>query len=143
MAVSDRESLAAQQEALAAALVAGAAAPPGFDPRLLTVARRALLNKRAGEVARAWPGLSGAFGPQWTKRFRAWAEAQPPRGSLRDGFDFARDLAAAGDLPAAAVPELAAREGYWAYDGTAAPVPRRLPPVLRHWLGRYRVRRLS
>jgi hypothetical protein len=141
--MSTREGLARQQEALAAALVAGAAAPPGFDVRLLDAARNALLNKRAGEVSHAWPELAAALGPQWRVRFKDWARARAPRGSLRDGFDFARDLAAAGDLPERAAVELAAREGHWHYDGTNPPRPRRIPPLLRHWIGRHRVWRLT
>ena len=40
--------LAARQEELVAALVAGGPVPSGFDPGRLAVARRALLRKRAG-----------------------------------------------------------------------------------------------
>jgi hypothetical protein len=135
-----RERLATRQAALTAALVAGAEPPPGFDPDLVAVARSALLNKRAGEVAHAWPELAAALAAQWRPTFRAWAAARPPAGSLRDGFDLARDLARDGRLPAAARAELRAREGYWHYDGTAPPRPRRLPTVTaRYWLGVARV----
>ncbi len=140
---ASRERLAAQQAALTAALVAGAPAPSGCDARLCSAAKSALLNKRAGEVAHHWPRLAAGLGEQWRTRFRAWAAGRPPRGSLCDGFDFARHLAVTGALPGGAVAELAAREGFWNYDGETPPLPRRLPPFVRGWLGRRRVRMLT
>jgi hypothetical protein len=137
-----RQRIAAQQAALTAALVAGAAAPPGFDERRLAVAVAALLNKRADEVANAWPALAAALGTGWRPLFRTFAAGRPPHGSLCDGFDFARQLAQAGRLPPAAVPELRAREAYWRYSGAAPPRPRRLPAPVQRWLGAWRVRRL-
>ncbi|MEU8189675.1 hypothetical protein AB0C00_20620, partial [Micromonospora carbonacea] len=47
--------LAARQAELVAALVAGGPLPPGFVPAPVDAARRALLRKRAGDVARHWP----------------------------------------------------------------------------------------
>jgi hypothetical protein len=138
-----RQRLAAQQEALVAALVAGAPPPPGFDAVRLDAARTALLRKRAGEVRRTWPALAAQLGPQWTDAFAGWADGRPTHGALRDGFDFARALARTGDLPQLAVGELAAQEGYWHYDGETAPQPRRLPGPARRWLGHRRVRRLG
>jgi hypothetical protein len=137
-----RERLAAQQAALTAALVAGAPAPAGVDARLFGAARSALLNKRAGEVAHTWPRLAAALDAQWRPRFRAWATGRPPRGSLCDGFDFARHLAVTGALPADAAAELAAREGFWVYDGETPPRRRRVPGFARPWVGRLRVRML-
>jgi len=122
-------SLADRQAELVAALTAGAAVPAGFDPRLVEAARVALLRKRAGEVARQWPELAHALGPGWHRRWSAWAATRPTRGSLRDGWDLARELAARGDLPAPAGAELATREAALAYDGKQAPRPRRLPAV--------------
>lgn len=124
-------SLAARQAELVAALTAGAAVPPGFDARLVEAARVALLRKRAGEVARQWPDLARALGSGWYRRWSAWAATRPTRGSLRDGWDLARELAARGELPAAAGPELAAREALLRYDGATPPRPRRLPAVRR------------
>ena len=121
--------LAARQAALVAALTAGAAVPPGFDARLIAVARAALLRKRAGEVARHWPWL--ASGPSWPAEFTGWAANRTTRGSLRDGWDLARELASLGALPAPAAEELAVREATWHYDGRSAPRPRRAPAV-RH-----------
>jgi hypothetical protein len=122
-------SLADRQAGLVAALTSGAPVPPGFDPRLVEVARVALLRKRAGEVARQWPLLAAAHGPRWAREFARWAAARPTRGSLRDGWDLARELGPA--LPPAAAEELAAREATMRYDGEHAPRPRRLPAVKR------------
>jgi hypothetical protein len=140
-----RRRLADRQAALTAALVAGREIPPGFDEKLVTVARSALLNKRAGEVAHAWPELRAALGDRWRALFRDWAAGRPPRGSFRDGFDFARHLATAGRLPAAAVDELIAREGHWRYLGDEPPRHRTrwLPVPARRWLGTIRVHRLT
>jgi hypothetical protein len=89
-AASPAGDLAARQSALVAALVAGGELPAGFDENLLSAARRALLAKRTDEVAVAWPLLAASFGTDWPTRFAAWAHARPPRGSFRDGRDFAR-----------------------------------------------------
>jgi hypothetical protein len=130
-------SLAEDQAALVAALVAGAALPDGFDAERVRVAREALLRKRAGEVAMAWPVLAASVvdphsggtskaafvvdphsggtskaafvSPQWTVEFREWARDRPTAGSYRDGLEFARFLDEAGRLPEAARPEFRAR----------------------------------
>jgi hypothetical protein len=125
------EGLAARQAALVSALTGGAPVPDGFDPRLVEVARIALLRKRAGEVARQWPLLASALGASWIREFSAWAAERPTRGSLRDGWDLARDLAARGALPAVAGEELAVREAEMSYDGESPP-RRRRAPALRH-----------
>ena len=122
-------SLAERQAALVAALTSGAPVPPGFDHRLVEVARVALLRKRAGEVARQWPELAAAFGGRWLREWSAWAADRPTQGSLRDGWDLARDLAVRAALPREAGAELAAREAAMHYDGRSAPRPRRLPAV--------------
>lgn len=123
--------LAARQAELVAALVAGAPTPAGFDTRLVDAARTALLRKRAADVARHWPLLVAGFGPLWMETFTGWAATRPTEGSLRDGWDLARALAAAGRLPAPAAEELAAREACWRYDGVSAPRRRRLPALRR------------
>jgi hypothetical protein len=120
------ETLAERQAALVAALTGGARVPVGFDPRLVEVARVALLRKRAGEVARQWPDLARALGSAWWPTWSAWAAARPTQGSLRDGWDLARSLPA---LPAEAGAELAEREATMRYDGQTAPRPRRAPAV--------------
>ncbi|GGQ50994.1 hypothetical protein [Couchioplanes azureus] len=124
-------SLAERQAALVAALTSGAPVPPGFDARLVGIARVALLRKRAGEVARQWPELAAALGPRWPDVWAGWAAHRPTQGSLRDGWDLARDLAGRGDLPPAAAAELATREAAMRYDGRSAPQTRRLPALRR------------
>ncbi|SCL69835.1 hypothetical protein GA0070606_5208 [Micromonospora citrea] len=119
--------LADRQAALVAALVAGAPLPPGFDPAALAAARAALLRKRAGDVARHWPLLAAGLGADWPATFARWAARRPTRGSLRDGWDLARDLRGQGTLPPLGAEELAAREATHRYDGHRPPRPRRLP----------------
>lgn len=125
------DELAARQAALVAALVAGAPLPAGFDPARVGAARDALLRKRAGEVARHWPMLAAGLGGRWPATFADWAAGRPGRGSLRDGWDLARELRARGELPALAEEELAAREARFRYRGEEPPRPRRLPAVRR------------
>jgi hypothetical protein len=120
-----RERLAARQAELVASLVAGADAPPGFDERLLTAARKALLRKRAGEAASAWPRLAASLGPQWTATFSGFAAGRPPVGALRDGWDLARSLANQSELAPVAAEELRGRERRWRYDGVHPPRRRR------------------
>ncbi|RAY13100.1 hypothetical protein DPM19_21640 [Actinomadura craniellae] len=120
--------LAAAQEALVRALVAGGPLPPGFDPVAVGAAERALLGKRAGEVGRAWPELARAYGDGWRDAFAGWARGRPPGGARRDGWGFAR--AHAATLPPAARRELAVHEACWAHAAAptagAEPRPRRL-----------------
>ncbi len=99
-------SLADRQAALVAALVAGAPIPDGFDHRLIGMARRALLRKRSGEVARHWPLLAASFGARWPAVFAEWADGRPTRGSFEDGLALARSL----PLTGASAEELAERE---------------------------------
>jgi hypothetical protein len=119
--------LAARQAALVAALVAGMPAPDGFDAELIGAARTALLRKRSGEVAAAWPLMAASYGRAWPAKFAAWAADRPPAGALRDGWDFARNAASA--LPPLAQEELRHRERTWSYDGRSAPRPRRLARI--------------
>jgi hypothetical protein len=128
--------LATRQRELVAALVAGAPVPAGLDHARVAAARRALLGKRAGEVADAWPLLAAALdssapGETFRTLFTRWAGARPPRGALRDGWDFARELASADRLPELAARELAARDVHSRYDGHREPRPRRLPAMRR------------
>ncbi|HEX5540477.1 MAG TPA: hypothetical protein VFX60_02770 [Micromonospora sp.] len=123
--------LAARQADLVAALVADAPVPAGFDPLRVEAARAALLRKRAGGVLRHWPLLAAGLGDVWLSTFTEWARTRPPPGPLRDGWDLARSLAAAGTLPALAAEELAVREAGWRYDGVGEPRRRRLPALQR------------
>ncbi len=121
--------LATRQAELVEALTAGKRVPDGFDGFRFEAARVALLRKRAGEVSRQWPMLAAGFGERWTREFAEWAAARPTQGSLRDGWDFARDLLARNALPPIAAGELVEREAAWHYDGASAPRPRRGPAV--------------
>ncbi|RLQ10780.1 hypothetical protein EAD96_02080 [Micromonospora sp. BL1] len=123
--------LAARQAELVAALVAGGPLPPGFAPAPVEAARRALLRKRAGDVARHWPLLAAGLGADWPATFTAWADSRPTNGSLRDGWDLARDLRDRDALPPLGAEELTAREAASRYDGRRPPRPRRLPALAR------------
>ena len=129
-----RDELAARQAELVAALVAGGPMPAGFDEAGVRAAATALLRKRAGEVAAAWPALRAYLDDRWTEVFDAWAAGRPPRGSLRDGWDLARQVlppAPGGLRHAEALIERAQREARLVYDGANPPRARRLPAVRR------------
>jgi hypothetical protein len=126
---SGGRSLADRQAELVTTLTSGSPVPPGFDPRLIETARAALLRKRAGEVARTWPALAAAYGPNWKREFARWAATRPTQGSLRDGWNMARDLGPS--RPTSAAEELAERESIWRYDGKSAPRRRRTPALRR------------
>ena len=121
------DELARRQAALVAALVAGGQTPPGFDETRVRSAAVALVRKRASDVAKAWPLLRASLGPQWGLEFATWAAGRPSPGPLRDGWDFARHLAARVGLEAPAKQELAEHEIRWRYDGISPPRRRRLP----------------
>ena len=141
--MASREDLAAAQAALVAALVAGGPPPSGFDTARLGAASRALLRKRAGEVARAWPYLAADQGPRWAAVFAGWAHGRPTRGAWLDGWDFAR--AHRAGLGPAATLELLRCEAAWRHDGAGDPERRRLRlmrapgGVLVHAFGRTRL----
>lgn len=126
---SPHATLAERQRALVAALLGIGPAPDGFDTGRLRTASDALLRKRSGEVANAWPQLARSFGTRWVDSFGAWARGRPRGGSIRDGWDFARSHIA--ELSAAAASELACREALWRYDSEHQPVRRRLPWIAR------------
>ena len=120
--------LAARQAELVAALVAGAPDPAGFDPDRLAVARRALLRKRAGEVAAVWPLLAASLGPRLARhRSPLTSTGRAPAGALRDGWDLARELGRRGELSDAAAVELAEREVTLHHDGATAAAAGRSP----------------
>ena len=128
--------LAARQAALAAALVAGALDPAGFDSARLAATRRALLRKRAGEAAREWPAFAASLGTRWTQVFADHHACWERAGALRDGWDLARALRA--ELTPEAAAELAEREAMMRYDGVRDPRPRRLGHLRVALTRRYR-----
>jgi hypothetical protein len=122
--MSGGTELAAAQEALVRAMTAGGPLPDGFDATAVGAAARGILYKRAGEVARAWPSLAASYGTSWKRAFADWASERPTRGSLCDGWDFAR--AHQGELSEEAVRELALVEARWCNDGHGGPRRRRM-----------------
>lgn len=124
--------LAEQQSALVAALVLGAACPPGLDPEAVRATRDQLLDKRSRAVARAWPRLAGACGAQWRQRFSAWAGGHAPAGPRLDGYRFARWLAAERDLASSPQLAVAVARVLLGWRETATGLrPRRGPRVVR------------
>jgi hypothetical protein len=121
--MNSQDELRLAQRALVAALVAGAPLPAGFDAGRVQAAARALLRKRAAEVARSWPELASSYGPAWPTIFAGWASERPTRGSWLDGWDFGRDHR--GSLAPGARVELAVCEARWVHQGTAEPRRRR------------------
>ncbi|MFD6155250.1 hypothetical protein ACFWF7_15770 [Nocardia sp. NPDC060256] len=89
MAPTAADVLAERQAALVRALVAGSPIPDGFDTEAVAAAARALLHKRAGEVARRFPLLVHACGDDFTERFLAWATGKPKTSTASDATAFA------------------------------------------------------
>jgi hypothetical protein len=109
--VDGRTQLGALQAELVRALTGQGGPPDGFDAARLQAAANALVRKRVGAVARAWPGLARALGESFGERFTAFAQVSSvPKegGPLADGRAFARTLQAAGELPDAGRLEAAA-----------------------------------
>lgn len=123
---SDREELARRQAELVAALVDGAAAPAGFDAGRVDTLAGALRAKRARAIARTWPRLARALGPEWPaalERHLRRRPAPPPSGGLGDGRELARALASEGGLPWEGRLELLGVElrNRWTADGRRQP----------------------
>ncbi|MET3806795.1 hypothetical protein ABIB25_003815 [Nakamurella sp. UYEF19] len=134
---SAADGYASAQAVLVAALTGTGPLPPGFDEVRIEAARKALLRKRAGETALQWPALAGALAADFLPRFSEWAAHRPTAGSVRDGWDLARDLASRSELPAPAVVELTEKRLLFSYRGRSAPRRRRAPRFARcqgRWL---------
>jgi hypothetical protein len=96
-----RESLAADQDALLAHLVGTESAPQGFDVSRLAEVREGLRNKRALQLALAWPTLVRPLGEEFPAHFDTFARsvaAPPVADGIVDGRRFARYLADVGAL---------------------------------------------
>jgi uncharacterized protein (UPF0276 family) len=118
--------LAARESELVGALVAGGPDPAGVDVHRLAATRLALLHKRAGLAATAWPRLARSV-PDWPAVFARHARPHggSPFGPLRDGWDVARTLRNRNELPDGAAREVAEREAALRYDGRSEPRRRR------------------
>ncbi|GAM44933.1 hypothetical protein NSK11_contig00011-0013 [Nocardia seriolae] len=81
------------------ALVAGAAVPPGFDAADLAATAQGLLHKRAHEVARRFPHLALAAGPDFTARYVEWARTRPKTTTIADAAAFASEFGLPGPGP--------------------------------------------
>lgn len=90
--MTEPDSLAEQQAALVRALVSGGPAPAGFDAADLSATAHALLHKRADEVAKRFPLLAHACGPEFTAKFMTWAGTRPKTSTAADAAAFATDL---------------------------------------------------
>ena len=75
--MSDDARLAAAQEKLVAALVAGGDAPDGFDARGTRATAAILLGKRRNAVRRAVPLIPRMLGVNFGARFDEFAKAKP------------------------------------------------------------------
>ncbi|GAA4712185.1 hypothetical protein GCM10023215_63550 [Pseudonocardia yuanmonensis] len=99
--------------------------PPGFATDRLAATRAALLRKRSGQAAAAWPLLAAGLGADWTGLACTVLAGRPVAGALRDGWDVARAARDAGRLSEGARRELVERERAFRYD-VRPPRPRRL-----------------
>jgi hypothetical protein len=134
--VDGRTQLGTLQAELVRALTGQGAPPDGFDTARLRAAADALIRKRAGAVARAWPGLARALGESFGERFTAFARVSsvPKKGGpLADGRAFARSLQVTGELPDAGRLEAAAVDLHYA-TRKGGLVPRRRPALRITWL---------
>lgn len=97
-----RARLAADQQALLAALVTGGEPPAGFDAQRVRIQAGALLAKRTRVAAHHHPWLAAALGSHYAAAFAGYAAVHPlPAGgtSRTDAASFEAHLAARGTLP--------------------------------------------
>jgi hypothetical protein len=90
-------SLAARQQALVAALVAGAPPPAGLSPERVRLQALALLRKRSRIAARHRPELAAQLGDAYWTAFQRYAATRPgpPPSPHADAKAFARHIRAA------------------------------------------------
>jgi hypothetical protein len=141
-----RADLARRQAELVSALVGGEEPPAGFDEARVRAAAAGLRAKRAHAIAKAWPRLARALGPDFpaeVDRHVRRLPFAPASGPLGDGRELARALAAAGRLPWEGRLELLAaglrgRRAALAVAGRRSPaelvVAMRLPGLGERWL---------
>lgn len=97
-----RARLAAGQQALLAALVAGGTAPDGFDPERLRVQARSLTLKRTRVAAAHHPWLAEALGADHAVLFARYAHTHPltaGRSGHADAAAFEAYLRDTGVMP--------------------------------------------
>ncbi|TMC03562.1 MAG: hypothetical protein E6J41_26980 [Chloroflexi bacterium] len=122
----DDGDLARRQAELVSALLGGGDAPAGFDEGRVRTAAAALRAKRAHAIAKAWPRLARALGPDLApavERHVRLLPSAPASGPLGDGRELARALAAEGRLPWEGRLELLAADlrHRWLVDGRRLP----------------------
>ncbi|MGU3432937.1 hypothetical protein ACNHUS_07950 [Actinomycetes bacterium M1A6_2h] len=88
--------MADQQGALVRALVAGGPIPGGVDSKEVAVASKALLRKRAGEIAFHDPLIPHACGDRFQVLFAEWATGRPKQSTRSDAEAFVRHLRTRG-----------------------------------------------
>ncbi len=97
-----RERLAEQQAELLKALLAGGAAPAGFDADRLRVEATVLRNKQSRLIAYLRPDLAEALGERFAASFREYATSHPKTDAIRArayADAFGEWAAAKGDVP--------------------------------------------
>jgi len=124
-----RAELARRQAELVSALVGEEAAPPGFDGSRVRTAAAALRAKRSNAIAKAWPQLARALGPEFQsvveQHVRRMPSA-PSSGPPGDGRTLAAWLAAEGRLPWEGRLELAAANIRYRWPADGRRLPRRV-----------------
>ena len=116
MTEGGRARLARRQAELLSALLGQNSDLPGFDTRQVRTAAASLQGKRVRAIARAWPRLAAALGPDFGCQVGLHVDehpSPPAGGALSDGQAFARDLAARACLPWEGRLELLAVELRW------------------------------
>lgn len=118
MTEGGRARLARRQAELLSAVLGQNTDLPGFDTRQVRTAAASLQGKRVRAIARAWPRLAAALGPDFGCQVGLHVDehpSPPAGGALSDGQAFARDLAARACLPWEGRLELLAVELRWRF----------------------------